>query len=283
MIGRIRALLGMIRFSHTVFALPFAFIGAFLAARGLPSLRVTAWILVAMVGARTCAMGFNRIVDRRFDALNPRTAGRPLPSGAVGLAESWAMVVGAAALFVVACWRLNPATLALAAPALAVTLAYSLAKRITWLSHAVLGVALGLAPVGGWVATAGTLAGFPWVLPAAVVFWVAGFDTIYACQDIEVDRRLGLHSLPARFGARGAMRAAVAFHAVAFAGFVALGAAARLGPVYLAGLVPVAIALIVQHRLVDPEDLDRIQHAFFTTNAAVSVVLFGSVWLALTL
>jgi 4-hydroxybenzoate polyprenyltransferase len=172
MIEKIRVLLEMIKFKHTVFALPFAFMGAFLAARGVPSLRVFLWVLVAMAGARTCAMGFNRIADRRFDAMNPRTANRALPAGEVSLVESWLMVAVSGALFFLACFMLNRLALLMAPFALGLTLLYSLTKRFTWLCHVVLGFALAFSPLGGWVAVSGTFEGYPWFLSLGVLFWV---------------------------------------------------------------------------------------------------------------
>ena len=192
MFKKIAILLEMIKFEHTVFALPFAFMGAFLSARGVPALATFGWIILAMVGARTCAMGFNRIVDRKYDELNPRTASRALPAKEVKLPEAWAMVILAGAVFFFACYNLNQFTLILSPFALALTLFYSLTKRFTWLCHVVLGVALAFSPLGGWVAVSGSLQGFPFVLSAGVLFWVAGFDTIYACLDADFDTEIGL-------------------------------------------------------------------------------------------
>jgi 4-hydroxybenzoate polyprenyltransferase len=278
---RIRIFLEMIKFSHTIFALPFALMGAFLAARGVPGAGKLAWILLAMVGARTCAMGFNRIVDRRFDALNPRTADRPLPAGTITPAQSWVIVLAAALLFFVACTNLNRLTLLLSPIALGLTFFYSFTKRFTWLSHLVLGLALACSPAGGYLAVAGSFDGFPFALALGVLFWVAGFDTIYACMDADFDRGAGLFSLPARFGRRNAFRLAVFFHGLAFAGFLATGVVAGLGFVYWIGLAVTAVALLHQHRLVSPTDLSRIRLSFFTMNGLISVVLFVATWLAL--
>ena len=208
----------MIKFKHTVFALPFAFMGAFLAGRGAPGIMVFLWVIVAMAGARTCAMGFNRIADRHFDASNPRTEGRAIPSGLVTLAESWIMVVVAAGLFFFACFMLNGLTLTLAPFALALTLVYSLTKRFTWLCHVVLGVALAFSPLGGWVAVSGSFAGYPWSLSLGVLFWVAGFDMMYACLDADFDRKAGLFSMPARFGHHRTFNLAIFFHVLASCG-----------------------------------------------------------------
>ena len=223
MFKKIAILLEMIKFEHTVFALPFAFMGAFLSARGVPALATFGWIILAMVGARTCAMGFNRIVDRKYDELNPRTASRALPAKEVKLPEAWAMVILAGAVFFFACYNLNQLTLILSPFALALTLFYSLTKRFTWLCHVVLGVALAFSPLGGWIAVSGSLQGFPFVLSAGVLFWVAGFDTVYACLDADFDAEIGLFSLPSRFGRRNAFRIAVLFHVIAFVLFVLTG------------------------------------------------------------
>ncbi len=273
----------MIKFEHTVFAMPFALMGAFLAARGVPPASTFFWVVVAMVGARTAAMGFNRIADRRFDAMNPRTADRAIPAGEVKLAEAWAMVVAASLLFFFACWRLNPLTLAISPFALAVTFIYSLTKRFTWLCHVVLGLALAFSPAGGWVAVAGDFAGFPWTLSLGVLFWVAGFDTVYACLDADFDRAAGLHSLPSRFGRENAFRLAVAFHGAAFVLFTATGLLANLGLPYYAGIAATAAALFYQHLIVNPRDLSRIDMSFFTMNGIISLVLFSATWISLAL
>lgn len=281
MLERIRVYLELVKFQHTLFALPFALMGALLGAGGMPPSRVFAWVVVAMVGARTAAMAFNRLADRRFDAANPRTASRALPAGVARPAEAWAMVAAGGGLFLLACQRLGPWPLALSGPVLALAFGYSLTKRFTWASHLVLGTVLALAPFGGWLAASGTPAGYPWPLSAAVVLWVAGFDVIYACLDVDFDRRSGLHSLPARLGPRRALVLARVFHLLAFAGFLAAGIGAGLGTPYFAGLVLCGTALATQHLLVRPNDLSRVQLAFFTLNASISVTLFASAWLAL--
>ncbi|GAB4337996.1 MAG: UbiA-like polyprenyltransferase [Desulfobulbaceae bacterium] len=281
MLKKIKTLLEMIKFKHTVFALPFAFMGAFLAERGVPSLRVFFWVLVAMAGARTCAMGFNRIADRRFDAMNPRTANRALPAGEVTLAESWLMVIVSGALFFLACFMLNRLALLIAPFALALTLFYSLTKRFTWLCHVVLGVALAFSPLGGWIAVSGSFAGYPWVLSFGVLFWVAGFDTIYACLDADFDRDAGLFSLPARFGRRRAFHMAVFFHVLAFLFFTATGYAAKLNLFYYMGVLLTGCALFYQHIVVNPRDLSRIRVSFFSMNGIISITLFCATWLAL--
>ncbi|MCJ7603892.1 MAG: putative 4-hydroxybenzoate polyprenyltransferase, partial [Desulfobulbaceae bacterium] len=185
MFRKIAILLEMIKFEHTVFALPFALMGAFLAQGGVPRGIVFFWVVIAMVGARTCAMGFNRIADARFDRENPRTADRAIPAGSVQMWEAWAMVIVAGVIFFVACYQLNPLTFKLSPLALTLTLFYSLTKRFTWLCHVVLGIALAFSPLGGFVAVKGSLAGFPWALSLGVLFWVTGFDTVYACLDAD--------------------------------------------------------------------------------------------------
>lgn len=281
MFRKIGILLEMIKFEHTVFALPFAFMGAFLAAGGLPELLVFFWVVLAMVGARTCAMGFNRIVDARFDKANPRTANRAIPAGAVKMWEAWSMVISAGLLFFVACYNLNPLTFALSPLALGLTLFYSLTKRFTWFCHVVLGVALAFSPLGGFVAVKGTLAGFPWVLSLGVLFWVAGFDTIYACLDADFDREAGLFSLPSRFGRKRAFHLAVFFHVVAFALFLATGLYCNLNYFFYIGILLTGTALFYQHFIVNPRDLSRIKMSFFTMNGLIGLTLFVATWLSL--
>jgi 4-hydroxybenzoate polyprenyltransferase len=281
MLKKIGILLEMIKFKLTIFAMPFAFTGAFLAGRGMPKLNVFFWIILAMVGARTCAMGFNRIVDAKFDGANPRTVDRALPAGEVSMKEAGTMVVLAAALFFFACYNLNTLTLLLSPVALFLTLFYSYTKRFTALCHLVLGVALAFSPLGGWVAVSGSLVGFPWVLSLGVLFWVAGFDTIYACLDTEYDRNAGLYSLPSRLGRLRAFRLAGVFHVLAFIFFTLTGIYSELNVFYYVGIVLTAGALLYQHWLVKPEDLSRIHMSFFQMNGLISVVLFLATWLAL--
>jgi len=281
MLKKIFILLEMIKFEHTVFALPFAFMGAFLSARGVPGAATFGWIVLAMVGARTCAMGFNRIVDRKFDELNPRTASRALPAKEVKLPEAWAMVILAGGFFFFACYNLNRLTLILSPFALALTLFYSLTKRFTWLCHVVLGVALAFSPLGGWVAVSGSLQDFPFVLSAGVLFWVAGFDTVYACLDADFDAEIGLFSLPSRFGRKNAFRIAILFHVIAFALFVQTGIASGLNYFYYMGIIFTGAALFYQHLVVNPKDLSRIQLSFFTLNGLISLTLFVATWLSL--
>ncbi len=281
MLTKIKILLEMIKFKLTIFAMPFAFMGAFLAAEGVPRLRVFFWIIIAMVGARTCAMGFNRIVDRRFDKANPRTATRAIPTGEVKLTEAWVMVVLAGLLFFVACYNLNQLTLILSPFALSLTLFYSLTKRFTAFCHIILGVALAFSPLGGWVAVSGTLQNFPYVLSLGVLFWVAGFDTIYACLDADFDKKASLHSLPAKLGSKNAFRLAGIFHIIAFILFVFTGIHEQLNFYYYLGILLTAGALLYQHLIVSPSDLSRIHAAFFSMNGFISMALFLATWLSL--
>lgn len=264
----------MIKIQHSVFALPFAVIGLISAAdTGWPSARQWLWVLIAVIAARTAAMSFNRLVDHRIDAANPRTAGRSLPAGRLGRGFVAAMVVGSCAVFVIAAGMLNTLCLALAPATLAVLLGYSYAKRISSLAHLWLGLALGLAPLGAWIAVAASPAWPPVVLGLGVTLWVAGFDVVYSLQDEAFDRRRGLHSLPARLGARRALAVARGLHLaalIAFLGFAALagGGVLRYGAVAAAGVL-----LVWQHRLVAPDDLSRVNAAFFTANGLLSVAM----------
>ncbi len=280
-VRKISILLEMIKFKLTVFAMPFAFTGAFLAADGIPELMVFLWVIVAMVGARTSAMGFNRIVDLKFDADNPRTAGRALPAGDIRPAEAWLMVILSAALFFFACYQLNSLTLLLSPFALGLTLFYSLTKRFTSFCHLILGLALAFAPLGGWVAVTGSLADYPFVLSFGVLFWVAGFDTIYGCLDADFDRKAGLYSLPSRLGRKGAFKFAVFFHLLAFVFFIATGIQTGLNYFYYIGLALTAGALFYQHLIVNPRDLSRINAAFFSMNGFISITIFFATWLSL--
>ena len=281
MIKKIGIMLEMIKFKHTIFALPFAFMGAFLAGRGATTIDVFFWIVLAMIGARTSAMGFNRIVDRHFDRQNPRTAERAIPAGDVKVIEAWLMVIVAALLYFFACYELNRLTLLISPFALGLTFFYSLTKRFTSFCHLVLGVALAFSPLGGWVAVNGSLDGFPYVLSFGVLFWVAGFDTVYACLDADFDRDAGLFSLPARFGRETAFRLAVTLHLVAFVLFVMTGIHTELHLPYFLGVSVTAGALFYQHFIVTPKDLSRIKMSFFTLNGSISLTLFCATWLDL--
>lgn len=265
----------MIKIEHTLFALPFAFLGAVLAANGVPPLRHIFWITIAMVGARSTAMAFNRIADKEYDARNPRTQMRALPAGFLSVGFVWAFTIISAALFFLAAAMLNRLTLILAPVALASVLVYSLTKRWTMLSHLVLGWCLSIAPAGAWIAVRGTLdSSVPLLLSLVVLLWTAGFDVLYACQDYDFDVEAALYSIPQRFGIARSLWIARLFHAGAFASLLALYWTAELGPVALLGVVATGGLLIYQHRLVRADDLSKLNAAFFTTNAFVSVILF---------
>ena len=281
MFKKIAALLEMIKFKLTIFAMPFAFTGAFLAARGVPEFKVFFLVVLAMVGARTSAMGFNRIVDWQFDGANPRTSNRAIPSGAVKLKEAWLMVILAAVLFFAACAGLNLLALMIAPFALALTFFYSYTKRFTSLCHVVLGVALAFSPLGGWVAVTGSFAHFPYALSLGVLFWVAGFDTIYACLDAEFDKKEGLYSLPAVLGSEQAFFLARIFHVIAFVFFLMTGIQAHLNTFFYFGIFLAGCALWYQHHLVNPRDLSRIQMSFFSMNGFISLAIFLATWIAL--
>jgi 4-hydroxybenzoate polyprenyltransferase len=265
----------MIKIEHTLFALPFAFLGAVLAANGLPSLKQVLWIIVAMVGARSTAMAFNRIADREYDARNPRTAGRALPAGLLSVAFVWGFTLISAGLFFLAAAMLNSLTLLLAPIALASVLLYSFSKRWTLLSHLLLGWCLSIAPTGAWIAVRGTLdSPVPLLLSLVVMLWTAGFDVLYACQDYDFDLKAGLHSIPKHFGISRALFIARFLHVAAFAALLALYWFTHLGVFALIGVGATALLLIYQHRLVRADDLSKLNAAFFTTNAFVSVILF---------
>ncbi len=267
------ATLEMIQFQHTVFALPFALMGAALADGGLPAGRALLWILGAMVGARSAAMTFNRLIDRRFDARNPRTANRPLVTGKLSTRFASAFLACSIALFLLSAYRLNRLAFLLAFPVLALILGYSYAKRFTSAAHFLLGAALGCAPLGAWIAVRGSIGGPPLVLSLAVVLWTAGFDLIYACQDADFDRREGLRSVPARWGITGALRLSRWLHAGMIAALIGLGGMADLGGVYFTGVAATAAMLVYEHSLVRPNDLSRVNRAFFTVNGCISLFL----------
>ena len=270
----------LVRFSHTVFALPFALSSVALAWPKHPvTLRTLFWILIAMVGARTAAMAFNRLADRKFDALNPRTQGWELPRGAVRVWEAVALTAAAALVFMLAAYQLNWICFILSPVALAIIFFYSLTKRFTWASHLFLGLALALAPVGAWLATLRPPIDLseltvPVYLGLAVVFWLAGFDIIYSLQDREFDRAHGLHSIPVRFGVAGALRLSSFFHLCTVVFLALVGLDAEMGLLYWIGFAAVALVLLWEHRIVTPGDLSRINRAFFDLNAYVSLGYF---------
>jgi 4-hydroxybenzoate polyprenyltransferase len=266
---------GFVRFSHTLFALPFALASMFVA--GWPGWRTFLLILAAMVCARTAAMSFNRIVDRKFDALNPRTAGRHLPMGQISVTGAWWLVIGAAAGFVAVAWLINRICFWLSPVALAVIGLYSFTKRFTEFSHVFLGIALALAPLGAWLAVTGELAWPPIALAVAVVFWLTGFDIIYATQDVEFDRAAGLRSLPAKLGVERSLRAAQLAHALMAATLLGFGLISQMRLTYYVGWTVIAICLVWQHRLARKQDPVSLNAAFFRMNAIISVVFLVAV------
>jgi 4-hydroxybenzoate polyprenyltransferase len=267
----------LIRFSHTVFALPFALASVALAWPSHPvTFRILLWILVAMVGARSAAMGFNRLADRKFDALNPRTRAWELPQGTVKVWEAVVLTVISSLVFLYAAYQLNFLCFVLAPIALAIIFFYSLTKRFTWTSHLFLGLALSLAPLGAWIAVSGPPIQLgelktPFFLGLAVLFWLAGFDVIYALQDIQFDREQGLHSIPVRFGVPSALRLSSFFHLCTVVFLTLVGFAAQMNFIYWLGVAAISAILFWEHRIVNPNDLSHINRAFFDFNAYVSV------------
>ncbi|HSE93743.1 MAG TPA: UbiA-like polyprenyltransferase [Methylomirabilota bacterium] len=274
---RVGHVLDAIKFEHTVFALPFAYISMVLAAGGWPGWWTVAWVTVAMAGARTCAMAANRVIDRATDAKNPRTAGRHLPRGLLRAWQLGALAAGGAALMVVAAWMLNPLCLALAPIALVFLVGYSYTKYVTWTSHWVLGFTDGIAAGGGWIAVTGGIAAPALVLWFALTVWIAGFDLIYACQDVAFDRAHGLRSVPARFGVAAALRIARVNHALTAVALAALGWMTALGPLYWLGWLAIAALLAYEDALVRPDDLSRLGVAFFNVNGYIAVLALAAV------
>jgi 4-hydroxybenzoate polyprenyltransferase len=273
-LSRLRTYLSFVRFSHSLFALPFALAGALLAARHAPpTWQNVGWILVAMVAARSAAMGFNRLVDARLDALNPRTANRELPRGAMTAAEATAFVTIASAVFLVASWRLSTLCLLLAPVALAIVFWYSLAKRYTSYTQMFLGLAMAVAPVGGWLAVGGRGGWEPWILAAAIGTWVGGFDVLYACQDLEFDRAHGLRSIPVRFGVPASLAISRLMHVVTVSALLALPLVTPLPAYYFAGVAVVAALLAYEQSLVSADDLSQVKRAF-DLNGYVGILYF---------
>jgi 4-hydroxybenzoate polyprenyltransferase len=262
----------MIKWEHSIFALPFALCGAVLAASGLPTPHQLLWIVVAMLAARSAAMAFNRLADAAIDAANPRTSSRALPAGHLSAAFVTTFIVVSCAIFILAAAQLNRLSLWLSPVALVVLLLYSYTKRFTRWSHLVLGFALGIAPAAAWIAVRGSLDPRILILTAAVTFWVAGFDILYACQDFEFDRHAGLHSIPRHLGIRRALWIARVFHLIMLLLLIALLPAFALGKFAVAGIVAVALLLAYEHSLVSPRDLSKLNAAFFTMNGVISVV-----------
>jgi len=282
---RTRAFLDLIKFEHTLFALPFAYLGMLLAARGWPSWAQFIWITVAMAAARTLAMSSNRLADRQLDSRNPRTAGRPLITGAITSGTVWAGGLISTIVLGIAAFALGPLPFRLLPGALVMLIGYPFTKRFTLASHFILGATDALAPLGAWVAIRGslfTVADSPaWVLFIIVTLWIAGFDIIYACQDAEVDRREGLHAIPARFGIGTALRLSAVCHALTTALLVGLGALAGLGMAYYLGVVVAGALLAYEHAIIHPQDLSRLNLAFFNVNGVISLTLFAATLAAL--
>lgn len=282
MLRRIIPLLEMVKFQHSLFALPWAFAGAFYAAGGIPRAREIAWILVAMVSARTAAMTFNRIADAKIDAANPRTKDRAIPKGLVSVPLAAGLTVAMVALFAVSAAMLNRLCLALVPVALAIVLGYSYTKRFTSLCHFALGLSLAIAPVGAWLGVRPVFDPLPLLLGAAVLFWIAGADILYSTEDLDFDRAHGIRSVPAALGISRALAVARICHGTTVAALLAAGAAGRLGPVWYAGVGLALLLLAYEHAIVKPDDLRRVNRAFFHVNAVVSAAMFavcvGDLW-----
>jgi len=274
LLSKFKIILEMIKFEHTIFALPFAFTGALLALGRLPSLRQSIWIAVAMVGARSAAMGFNRWADRDIDARNPRTKTRALPLGLVTQAQVLAFIVVSSALLVLAAYMLNPLSFTLSPVALAIVFFYSYTKRFTFLSHAFLGLAIAGAPMGAWIAVTGRFEFPALVLGLAVLFWLVGFDILYALQDLDYDRKAGLHSIPQRFGVRTSLLISRVAHLVTMLCLYWIYNLLPVGMVYLLGVLVAMGLMIYEHSLVKENDLSKLNMAFFNMNGWISVTIF---------
>ena len=273
----VRHFLDAIKFEHTVFALPFAYVAMVLAANGWPGWHTVIWVTLAMAGARTLAMSVNRLADRFIDAANPRTAKRHLPTGLLKPTQVTAAAVLSGGLLLLSAWMLNPLCLVLSPLAVLFLVGYSYTKRFTWLSHWILGFTDGIAAAGGWIAVRGGFDPPVYILWFALTVWIAGFDLIYACQDVEFDRRHGLHSVPARFGIPAALTVARLCHLLTIAAFALLGWTMGLGLLFWLGVLVVAGLLVYEHSLVSPGDLSRLDVAFFNVNGYIAVILFLSV------
>ena len=265
----------MIKFEHTIFALPFAIMSAFLAAEGLPGKSDLFWIVLAMVGARSCAMAFNRLADAEIDNRNPRTQTRAIPAGLLKKTDVLIFVVLSACLLVVSAYQLNPLAFKLSPVALAIIMLYSYTKRFTSLAHLWLGLSLSIAPIGAWIAIQGRFNLLPILLGISVMLWTAGFDIIYACQDFDFDKSFGLHSIPVKFGVRTALWISNLLHVVTVCLLIIIAEISQLGWIYMVGVGAVAVILIYEHLIVKPNDLSRVNLAFFTLNGAVSLILMA--------
>jgi len=271
---KISTYLRMIKFSHSIFALPFAFTSAIIASSGIPTLKQIFWIIIAMVGARSGAMGLNRIIDLDIDRKNPRTSSRELPQGIISLSEALAFVIVSFGLMVFSAYMLNPLCLKLSPIAIVVLILYSYTKRFTWASHFVLGLSIAGAPLGAWIAVKGTLDMEIIALGTAIVFWLAGFDILYALQDIDFDKEHGLYSIPKRFGLRKSLYLSRIFHMLAFALFVINGLIFNLNGFYWTGIVITGVLLIYEHSLIREDDLRKLNMAFFNMNGYISMTIF---------
>lgn len=280
-INKVKVFSEMIKIEHTVFALPFAYVGALIAKGGNPGWDKLFWITIAMLGARTAAMSLNRVIDRHIDANNPRTVGRAIPQGLLSVAEVWGYVLGSFLLLFLAAAQLNPLCVKLMPIAVLFLAIYPYTKRFSWLCHVVLGISLGLAPLGAWVGVNGTIDLAPIMLALGVTFWCAGFDVVYACQDFDFDRQVGLHSVPARFGLKKALWISSAFHVLAIIFLATTGIMLSLGVFYMVGVVIAAALLWYEHSLVKPHDLSRLDAAFFSMNGILSVMMFVFTLLAI--
>ncbi|MBF0319099.1 MAG: UbiA family prenyltransferase [Nitrospirae bacterium] len=270
---RVLSYLRMIKFSHSLFALPFAFSSAVLAAGGLPATKKILWITMAMVAARSAAMGMNRVIDKEIDAQNPRTKNREIPTGVIPVAEAVAFIVLSSIIFCFSAHMLNPLCLKLSPLALCIVFLYSYTKRFTWGAHLVLGVAIALAPLGAWIAIRGGISWEALPLCVAVIFWLAGFDILYALQDIEFDKAHKLYSIPQRFGVRNSLYIARVFHIITWIFLCITGRVFHMGIVYYIGMAVVAGLLIYEHRLVRPGDLTKLDMAFFNMNGYISIAV----------
>lgn len=271
---KLRYILDMVDFGHTLFGLPFAYLGAFLAVGGIPAIPQLVWITMAMVGARTAALCLNRLIDLEIDQANPRTSNWVLPAGKLDVNKVWIMVFLSLVLLFYSAARLNPLCFKLAPLAVLVLWIYSYTKRFTWWCHLILGLAIGIGPVGAWIAVTGTFDLEPLVLGMAVACWIAGFDTMYACQDIDFDRQHQLYSIPARFGERGALTFSAVFHVFTVAFFIFTGLILKLGFFYYIGVLMAAIILLYEHSIVKPGDLSRVNFASFKINHYVGLLIF---------
>ena len=270
---KIKLIAKLIKFEHTIFALPFAYLGAVMAAGGVPAGREVFWITLAMVGARSAAMAWNRLVDWRIDAANPRTSERILPQNLLDKGEVVIFIILAVALLLISAWQLNPLAFRLSPLALFCLIFYSYTKRFTWLCHLFLGLTIGLAPIGSWIGVRGEVGVAALILGLGVMFWVAGFDIIYAIQDYQFDKEYGLYSIPVKFGPARALRIAVSFHIITFLALLGVGFYLHLSWLYAVGVIIVGVLLLVEHSLVK-QDFEKIKFAFFNINSVVSITVF---------